>query len=257
MAAQKYQFGLQKFELSPKGANDALGTNFEQIGDTAKGTAVLTTEDNQTTDIEIEESDSAIKTIVTTAGKITFNVSTYNVSPRTMYKFFGGTLKLYKSVATLGSITGGTLYTNGTYSNVALTGGTGTGAKANITVSGGAVTAVTIVDGGEGYTVSDSLSAAAANIGGTGSGFSIPVATLSNSSLTRSRWEAPAQFPDIELSCKITDKSGTFFEIARGGVSGKFNFAFTKDKLGQIDLVISVLQPADTTVPRIAVDYAN
>lgn len=81
-------------------------------------------------------------------------------------------------IATLGSITGGSSYTNGTYTNVSLTGGTGSGAKAAITVSGGAVTAVVLTERGEGYTASDTLSAAAANIGGTGSGFSVPAATV-------------------------------------------------------------------------------
>jgi hypothetical protein len=81
-------------------------------------------------------------------------------------------------IATLGAITAGSLYTNGTYTNVPLTGGTGSGAKATITVSGGAVTAVTLTAQGTGYTVNDALSAAAANIGGMGSGFSIPVATI-------------------------------------------------------------------------------
>lgn len=80
-------------------------------------------------------------------------------------------------ILTLNTLVGGTLYTNGSYTGVALTGGTGTGATANITVSGGAVTAVTIVNGGSGYDVGETLSAAAANIGGTGSGFSIKVAT--------------------------------------------------------------------------------
>lgn len=78
----------------------------------------------------------------------------------------------------LGAITGGTLYTNGSYANVPLTGGTGSGATANITVSGGAVTAVTLVNRGTAYTAADALSAAAANIGGTGSGFSIPVTSI-------------------------------------------------------------------------------
>ena len=82
-------------------------------------------------------------------------------------------------IATFGSITGGSAYTNGTYSGVALTGGKGSAATANITVSGGAVTAVTLVNPGDGYVVGDALSATAASIGGTGSGFSIPVATTS------------------------------------------------------------------------------
>lgn len=88
---------------------------------------------------------------------------------------FGGTTG---GIATLGAITQGTLYTAGQYNNVPLTGGTGSGAFANITVAGGAVTAVVLVNYGNGYTAADVLSAAAANIGGTGSGFSIPVATI-------------------------------------------------------------------------------
>jgi hypothetical protein len=48
-------------------------------------------------------------------------------------------------------------------------------------VSGGAVTAVTLTQGGTGYVVGNTLSAAASTIGGTGSSFSIPVASVTNS----------------------------------------------------------------------------
>jgi len=81
-------------------------------------------------------------------------------------------------VGTLGSVTGGSGYTDGTYTDVPLTGGTGSGATADITVASGAVTTVTIVSKGQGYTAGDTLSAAAASIGGTGSGFEVPVATI-------------------------------------------------------------------------------
>ena len=90
------------------------------------------------------------------------------------------------ALRTLGTITGGTLYTNGTYTGVALTGGGGLGATANITVSGGAVTAVTLVDRGAGYALVGVLSAAAASIGGTGSGFSVPVSALWVQTITMS-----------------------------------------------------------------------
>lgn len=82
-----------------------------------------------------------------------------------------------KGINTLNAPAGGSGYTNGTYSAVPLTGGSGTGAQATIVVSGGAVTSVTVTTAGKGYLVADSLSAAAANIGGTGSGFSVTVAT--------------------------------------------------------------------------------
>ena len=85
--------------------------------------------------------------------------------------FGGGILTLTGRVA-------GTSYTTGTYTGVSLTGGTGSGAKATIVVSGGGVTSVTLTTAGEGYTVGDVLSASSSSIGGTGSGFSINVATV-------------------------------------------------------------------------------
>ncbi len=68
----------------------------------------------------------------------------------------------------------GSGYTNGTYLAQPLTGGTGSGATADIVVAGGIVTSVTIVNRGTGYTVSDNLSA---NIP-AGSGFILFVNTL-------------------------------------------------------------------------------
>jgi len=88
-------------------------------------------------------------------------------------------------VTTLGAITGGTLYSNGTYANVPLTGGSGAGAIATITVAGGIVTTVTLTNGGNFYVVGDSLSFSASSIGtGTGSGFSIPVTAVNNATGT-------------------------------------------------------------------------
>ena len=97
-----------------------------------------------------------------------------------LHYFFYPPSIVQSPVATLGAITGGSAYTAGTYFDVPLTGGTGSGALATITVAGGAVTAVTITDGGLQYGVANTLSAAAANIGGTGSGFSVPVASVTN-----------------------------------------------------------------------------
>ena len=69
---------------------------------------------------------------------------------------------------------GGSAYTNGAYTNQALTGGDGTGATANITVAGGIVTAVVINGHGVNYAVGNTLSASIAG----GSGFILTVATL-------------------------------------------------------------------------------
>jgi hypothetical protein len=83
-------------------------------------------------------------------------------------------------ILTLNTLVGGTVYTNGTYTNVTLTGGSGSGAKATIVVSGATVTSVTLTKAGNGYAIGDTLSATAASIGGTGSGFSIKVATIND-----------------------------------------------------------------------------
>jgi len=82
------------------------------------------------------------------------------------------------SIKTLGTITGGSGYVIGTYTNVTLTGGSGSGAKATVTVALGAVTAVTVTSRGAGYQVGNVLSASNTELGGTGAGFSVPVATL-------------------------------------------------------------------------------
>lgn len=68
-------------------------------------------------------------------------------------------------------VSGGTGYGDGTYTNVPLTGGTGTGAAATIIVAGGIVTSVTLTDAGGGYTLNDTLSASSGDLGGSGSGF--------------------------------------------------------------------------------------
>ena len=83
-------------------------------------------------------------------------------------------------VLTLNTLVGGSTYTNGTYTNVTLTGGSGSGAKATIVVAGNTVTTVTLTAAGNGYAVGNTLSATAASIGGTGSGFSIKVATIND-----------------------------------------------------------------------------
>lgn len=92
-------------------------------------------------------------------------------------------------IATFGAPTGGSGYSIGTFHNVPLTGGNGSGATATLTVIvGGAVSAVALPQAsshqqidrtGKNYQVGDVLSAAASfdHVGG-GSGFSVTVATL-------------------------------------------------------------------------------
>jgi hypothetical protein len=79
------------------------------------------------------------------------------------------------AVATFGTRVNGSGYTSGTYTNVALSGGSGYGATANITVTSGAVTAATLVRPGQWYLVGDTLSC---DLIGPGTLFALPVATI-------------------------------------------------------------------------------
>ena len=130
-----------------------------------------------------------------------------------------------------GSITAaGSGYTNGTYTGVSLTGGTGSGAVATIVVSGTSthkVTAVTITSGGAGYVVNDALSVGSGTLGSSGSGFSYKVTavgsavsysnsstnwsgTLTNGTEYSSGTTVPASAVDcVEVRVKVCDPSAT------------------------------------------------
>jgi hypothetical protein len=100
-----------------------------------------------------------------------------------------------------GSYAGGTGYVNaGTYTNVALTGGTGSNARATIVVAGGSVTGVTITNPGSGYKVGDSLSAAASTIGTNGTGFTLGIAEVDGSSSGYAALPAGHEYVGIQIS---------------------------------------------------------
>ena len=82
-------------------------------------------------------------------------------------------------ILTFDNLVAGSGYTDGTYTDVVLTGGSGSLNKVDITVAGGVVTTVTVKDAGYGYKATDTLlTIANTEIGGTGSGFTIDVATV-------------------------------------------------------------------------------
>lgn len=119
----------------------------------------------------------------------------YLKKPRT--SVYGYTLN---GITTLNTLVAGTLYTNGTYTSVPLTGGTGTGAIATVVVSGAGVFSVTVTTAGNGYVVGNVLSASSANIGGTGSGFTITVSQVSGSRpVYNSVTSVQTQFSDDEV----------------------------------------------------------
>ena len=133
--------------------------------------------------------------------------------------------KSTNTIVALGAITGGSAYTNGTYTDVPLTGGTGTGAVASsVTVSIGSVTSVTLstTSPGTGYAYGDVLTALAANLGGTGSGFSIPVALLSTGG-------DELEMDGIKVSAQcITNGTVTvYIDASPGYIAGGRTFAYT------------------------------
>ena len=139
------------------------GVSFAEEGGAALDTALTTTD----TYFVVATTESTIQVSATAGGTaITLNGD-------------GGVAGATGPIETLGTVVGGNSYTDGNYNGVALTGGTGVGATADITVAAGAVTTVTLVNSGLGYTVGDSLSADDGDLGGGGgTGFEVPVASI-------------------------------------------------------------------------------
>lgn len=115
--------------------------------------------------------------------------------------------------ANLFTLVAGSGYTNGTYTNVALTGGAGSGAKATIVVSGGSVTSLTITAPGTGYAVSNELTYA---LPGGGSNFKI---VLTNVMSFVSLWQH--EFGTDEIQGNQVNAIESYFETNDlGWVSG-------------------------------------
>lgn len=111
------------------------------------------------------------------------------------------------AILNLGTITPGADYAaDDTYSDVALTGGSGSGAKANITVVGGKVTNVDLTVAGSGYAADDTLSAAAANIGGTGTGFSVKVSSVDTVASAYGSLPAGHTYEGVLIASILTQK---------------------------------------------------
>jgi hypothetical protein len=106
-----------------------------------------------------------------------------NYSMELHYFYYPATI-VQGVIATTAGTTAGTSYTAGMYLGINLTGGKGTGAVADIEILNGGVVSVTIRNGGSLYVQGDVLSAPSSAIGNTGSGFSVTVATVSNTSGT-------------------------------------------------------------------------
>lgn len=104
--------------------------------------------------------------------------ATQGVSTILAYDFAVGdrcTLHWYiPNAITAYTITGGSGYTDGIYVDIPLTGGTGHGARASVTVSGGIVTNVFITNAGSGFTVGNTLTGTVP----AGTGWSIAITAI-------------------------------------------------------------------------------
>lgn len=80
---------------------------------------------------------------------------------------------------------GGSGYVDGTYVNVPLLGGSGSGAEATLTITSGEVATIILSEGGSGYLVDDLLSVDDAAVGGGGGiDFAVTVATVTEATTT-------------------------------------------------------------------------
>ena len=122
------------------------------------------------------QNNTNITGVITAAGLTTValnNPVTQNIPINTIIEFERGESPMtFESTYTLGGFVdavivanGGSGFTNGQYFDVELQGGTGTGLKANIVVSGNSVTELTVTDGGSGYNADYAITVSPTEIG--------------------------------------------------------------------------------------------
>lgn len=134
-------------------------------------------------------------TAITQASDAVITASGHNLSVGDVVTFTGinGMVELNNVKDTITAVTkriskttlvsNGSSYTNGTYTNVSLTGGSGTGAAATILIAGGEVESYTITNKGVDYAVDDFLSIDPPD-DGPGSGFQIKVSEIEGHTFT-------------------------------------------------------------------------
>lgn len=101
-----------------------------------------------------------------------------------MHYFYYPPTIVQGQISALSTLSGGSLYNNGLYQNIPLSGGSGSGATVDLLVVGQVVTSCTLRFGGNFYAAGDVLTVPNTSIGGSGSGFSVTVGTISNATGT-------------------------------------------------------------------------
>ena len=187
-AANSFTFlrGDQNFALavqSVKGAETRYFAKLASQCNTGSSSMVFTTNSDVLIGHDVLQgiagiqANTSITGVVTAAGLTTIalnNPVTQNIPLGTIIEFERGESPMtFESTFTQGGFVddviianGGSGFTNGQYFDQPLQGGTGTGLKANIVVSGNTVTELTVTDGGTGYNADFSITVAPSSIGG-------------------------------------------------------------------------------------------
>jgi len=186
-AANSFTFlrGDQNFALAVQSIKGAEVRYFDKLYSTASsGSSQLIFQTNSDVLIGHEvvssvlgiQANTNITGVITAAGLTTISLNnplTQTINAGTIIEFErGGSPVTFESSYTQGNFVddiiianGGSGYTDGQYFDVELTGGTGTGVKANIVVSGNSVTSITVTDGGQGYNNDFSITTSPLEIG--------------------------------------------------------------------------------------------
>ena len=250
----KKVYGLKKILMGFQLPDGSMATTLTEVfGETVLGSATLTMDPPSKTPVKTEEKRNAIAYIQGEDPDFLLKASTYNISASTMKRLFGGTLNGTNGVATTGTVVGGTGYTTGIFTGVELSGGTGIGATATITVAAGIVTTVVLTSKGAGYTAADALTAPAGSIG-PGTGFTVPVATLYTG---LESWSAPigGVRPDFFQSVIAETATGIKFNFVKMDLSAGLAVAYDKTKLGQIDWTGLLMEPDKANTPAWGIDW--
>ena len=182
--------GTLAMSMNTTGSNNtsvgfgSLSNNSSGINNTTLGAGAMYTNTTGGSNVAVGKdalsaNDSGVNNTAVGTSSLYYNtMGTANVAVG-----MGAMMNSITAVATLGTIVPGSGYVDGTYTNVQLTRSSGSIANsyptANITVTSGGVTAVTLLTYGRGYTDSTTVfTAANTSLGGTGSGFTVPIATL-------------------------------------------------------------------------------
>lgn len=150
-------------------------------------------------------------------------------------------------IGTFGTIVPGTGYTNGTYTNVPLGGGSGTGATGTVTVTSTVVSAVSVTNKGNGYKAADVLTIPGSLAGGTGTGATVAVATVANVATTYAA--LPSEFEYYGFAVNTSEKGKVANGIAvRGNLNPKIGLNADASKLGYFN-VTSLIPAIKTALP--------